>query len=80
MRGVDGKRSGAKTPDLFFFRRGKDGVLIVDVTIEDADGKIKKERPLEMWEYAGGDWYWGYMGGTCRRTPLLCHDRSPDCP
>jgi len=37
-------------------------LLIVDVTIEEADGKIKKERPLEMWEYAGGEWYWGYMG------------------
>jgi hypothetical protein len=41
-------------------------VLIVDVMIEDADGKIKKERPLEMWEYAGGEWYWGYMGAESR--------------
>jgi len=41
-------------------------VLIVDVTIEEDGGGIKKERPLEMWEYAGGEWYWDYMGAESR--------------
>jgi len=41
-------------------------VLIVDVTIEEAGGKIKKEQPLETWEYAGGEWYWGYLGTESR--------------
>ncbi len=41
-------------------------VLIVDVTIEEGGGGIKKEWPLEMWEYAGGEWYWGYMGAESR--------------
>lgn len=41
-------------------------VLIVDVTAEEAGGKSTKERPLEMWEYAGGEWYWGYMGVESR--------------
>jgi hypothetical protein len=41
-------------------------VMIINVTIEDADGRVKKERPLEMWEYAAGEWYWGYMGPESR--------------
>jgi hypothetical protein len=41
-------------------------VLIVDGTIEDADGKIRKERLLETWEYAGGEWYRGCMGAESR--------------
>jgi hypothetical protein len=41
-------------------------VLIVDVTIEEAGSKIKKEQPLETWEFAGGEWYWGYLGTESR--------------
>ncbi len=41
-------------------------VLIVDVAVEGAGGKITKERPLEMWEYDGSEWYWGYMGVESR--------------
>jgi hypothetical protein len=37
-------------------------VLIVEVTMEEADGRKKREQPLEMWEYADGEWYWGCMG------------------
>jgi hypothetical protein len=41
-------------------------VLIVDVTIEEVGGKVVKEKPLEMWEYAGGEWYWGDIGAESR--------------
>ncbi len=41
-------------------------VLIVDVTIEEAGGKVMKDKPLEMWEYDGGEWYWGYIGANSR--------------
>ena len=41
-------------------------VLIVGVTAEGAGGKITRERPLETWEYGGGEWYWGYIGAESR--------------
>lgn len=41
-------------------------VLIVDVTVEEEGGNIKKERPLEMWEYDGSEWYWGTIGAESR--------------
>jgi hypothetical protein len=41
-------------------------VLIVDVTIEEAGGKVITDMPLEMWEYDGGEWYWGYIGANSR--------------
>ncbi len=41
-------------------------VLIVDVTVEEAGGKITKEQPLEMWEYDGSEWYGGYIGANSR--------------
>ncbi len=41
-------------------------VLIVDITIEEAGGKVITEKPLEMWEYDGGEWYWGYIGADSR--------------
>lgn len=41
-------------------------VLIVDVTIEEDGGRVIKDTPLEMWEYDGSEWYWGYMGANSR--------------
>ena len=41
-------------------------VLIVDVIVEESGGRIIKEHPLEMWEYEGGEWYWGYIGAESR--------------
>jgi hypothetical protein len=45
-------------------------VIIVDVTITQPDQPSTIERPLEMWEYADGDWYWGLIG----------HDSRGRCP
>jgi len=40
-------------------------VLIADVAILE-NGESRRERPLEMWEYTHGDWYWGYLGAESR--------------
>jgi hypothetical protein len=40
--------------------------LIVDVSVEEDGGKVTKEKPLEMWEYERGEWYWGYIGAESR--------------
>ncbi len=41
-------------------------VLVVDVAINEAGKQPRTERPLEMWEYMGGEWYWGYTGPQSR--------------
>ena len=41
-------------------------VLIVDVTVEEDGGKVIREKPLEMWEHDGGEWYWGTIGAESR--------------
>lgn len=41
-------------------------VIIADVTIIRPDQQSTIERPLEMWEYGDGEWYWGYFGHDSR--------------
>lgn len=41
-------------------------VIIADVRISKPDGKTVQDRPLEMWEFADGEWYWGYIGAGSR--------------
>jgi hypothetical protein len=41
-------------------------VLIVDATVEEDGGKVIREKPLEMWEHDGGEWYWGTIGAESR--------------
>ncbi len=41
-------------------------VLIVKVAVSGAGRSPAIERPLEMWEYMNGDWYWGYSGPDSR--------------
>lgn len=41
-------------------------VLIVDVAVSGAGRSPATERPLEMWEYVNGEWYWGYTGPDSR--------------
>jgi|GEM_PF-3409753 len=45
-------------------------VVIADITIEEPGKDHSRERPLEMWEFSDGEWYWGIMG----------HDSSGRCP
>jgi len=37
-------------------------VLVADISIARPDREPSKERPIETWELAGGEWYWAYMG------------------
>lgn len=41
-------------------------VIIADVLTTKPDGKTVKDKPLEMWEFADGEWYWGYIGSSLR--------------
>ncbi len=36
--------------------------LIVDIMETEKNGFVKKENPLETWEYHEGEWFWAYMG------------------
>lgn len=45
-------------------------VVIADITVEESGKHPSRERPLEMWEFSEGEWYWGIMG----------HDSRGRCP
>ena len=37
-------------------------VLVADVSVTRPGQEPSKERPIETWEFANGEWYWAYMG------------------
>jgi hypothetical protein len=41
-------------------------VLVINVKTNESGRNSKTEKPLEMWEYADGEWFWGYMGPDSR--------------
>lgn len=41
-------------------------VVIVDLEISGRDKTLRKERPLEMWEFSDREWYMGYIGADSR--------------
>jgi hypothetical protein len=43
-------------------------VVIADITIEEPGKNPSRERPLEMWEFADGEWYCGVSWGTIREA------------
>ena len=53
-------------------------VLIVDVTVEEDGGKVIREKPLEMWEHDGGEWYWGTIGAESRGRCPGEFKKNPD--
>lgn len=44
--------------DLRFLRC----VLVADISIIRPGKEPTRERPIETWDFADGEWYWGYMG------------------
>ncbi len=37
-------------------------VLITELKTSVNGNGVETEKPLEMWEYSEGEWYWGYLG------------------